>query len=92
MFRKFNFDTAWAVNLITRITNDEDIPIEGDAIVKQVPSCLSCHLQSANFCIISLKIYPFSLADFVFFWSVVSASGLTNQCRKVLFRHKKESC
>ncbi|KAI4320590.1 hypothetical protein MLD38_034052 [Melastoma candidum] len=36
MFRKFNFDTAWAVNLITRITNDEDIPIEGDAIVKQL--------------------------------------------------------
>lgn len=36
MFQKFNFDTAWAVNLISRITNDEDMPIEGDSIVKQV--------------------------------------------------------
>ena len=37
MFQKFNFDTEWAVRLISKITNDEDIPIEGDAIVKQVP-------------------------------------------------------
>ncbi|XP_042488496.1 protein translocase subunit SECA2, chloroplastic [Macadamia integrifolia] len=36
MFRKFNFDTEWAVKLISKITNDEDIPIEGDAIVKQL--------------------------------------------------------
>lgn len=36
MFQKFNFDTEWAVKLISRITNDEDIPIQGDAIVKQV--------------------------------------------------------
>ncbi|KAL5559677.1 hypothetical protein UlMin_035888 [Ulmus minor] len=36
MFRKFNFDTEWAVRLISRITNDEDVPIEGDAIVKQL--------------------------------------------------------
>ncbi|XP_010537370.1 PREDICTED: protein translocase subunit SECA2, chloroplastic [Tarenaya hassleriana] len=36
MFQKFNFDTEWAVKLITRITNDEDIPIEGDTIVKQL--------------------------------------------------------
>lgn len=36
MFQKFNFDTEWAVKIISRITNDEDIPIEGDAIVKQV--------------------------------------------------------
>ncbi|XP_074329509.1 protein translocase subunit SECA2, chloroplastic isoform X2 [Apium graveolens] len=36
MFQKFNFDTAWAVNLISRITNDEDMPIEGDSIVKQL--------------------------------------------------------
>lgn len=36
MFQKFNFDTEWAVNLISRITNDEDMPIEGDAIVKQL--------------------------------------------------------
>ncbi|WCJ44420.1 Protein translocase subunit SecA [Euphorbia peplus] len=38
MFQKFNFDTEWAVKLISRITNDEDIPIEGDAIVKQLLS------------------------------------------------------
>ncbi|XLS82564.1 hypothetical protein HN51_048395 [Arachis hypogaea] len=35
MFQKFNFDTEWAVILISKITNDEDIPIKGDAIVKQ---------------------------------------------------------
>ncbi|XP_076882152.1 protein translocase subunit SECA2, chloroplastic-like [Bidens hawaiensis] len=38
MFQKFNFDTEWAVNLISRITNDEDVPIEGDAIVRQLLS------------------------------------------------------
>ena len=43
MFQKFNFDTAWAVNLISRITNDEDLPIEGDSIVKQVSnSVINC--------------------------------------------------
>ncbi|KAE8713435.1 Protein translocase subunit SECA2 [Hibiscus syriacus] len=36
MFQKFNFDTEWAAKLISKITNDEDIPIEGDAIVKQL--------------------------------------------------------
>ncbi|KAI3841869.1 hypothetical protein MKW92_038066 [Papaver armeniacum] len=36
MFRKFNFDTEWAVKLISRITNIEDIPIEGDYILKQL--------------------------------------------------------
>ncbi|KAF5194834.1 translocase subunit SecA [Thalictrum thalictroides] len=36
MFQKFNFDTEWAVKLISKITNNEDIPIEGDAIVKQL--------------------------------------------------------
>ena len=35
MFQKFNFDTQWAVKLISKITNDEDMPIEGDAIVNQ---------------------------------------------------------
>ncbi|KAK4433717.1 protein translocase subunit SECA2, chloroplastic [Sesamum alatum] len=38
MFQKFNFDTEWAVKLISRITNDEDIPIEGHAVVKQLLS------------------------------------------------------
>ncbi|GMH31238.1 hypothetical protein Nepgr_033081 [Nepenthes gracilis] len=36
MFQKFNFDTEWAVKLISRITNGEDLPIEGDVIVKQL--------------------------------------------------------
>ena len=36
MFQKFNFDTEWAVRLISKITDDEDLPIEGDVIVKQV--------------------------------------------------------
>lgn len=38
MFQKFNFDTEWAVKLISRITNDEDVPIEGDTIVRQLLS------------------------------------------------------
>nr|GLL47896.1 protein translocase subunit SECA2, chloroplastic [Ipomoea trifida] len=38
MFQKFNFDTEWAVKLISRITNDEDTPIEGDALLKQLLS------------------------------------------------------
>lgn len=38
MFQKFNFDTEWAVQLISRITNEEDMPIEGGAIVKQLLS------------------------------------------------------
>lgn len=36
MFQKFNFDTEWAVKLISKITDNEDIPIEGRAIVKQL--------------------------------------------------------
>lgn len=36
IFRKFNFDTEWAVKLISRITNDENMPIEGAVIVKQL--------------------------------------------------------
>lgn len=35
MFQKFNF-TEWAVKLISRITSNEDIPIEGDYILKQL--------------------------------------------------------
>jgi len=35
MFQKFNFDTEWGVKLISKI-NDEDLPIEGHAIVNQV--------------------------------------------------------
>lgn len=36
MFKKFNFDMEWAVSVISRMNNDEDIPFEGDAILKQV--------------------------------------------------------
>uniref|UniRef100_A0A7N0TSW9 Protein translocase subunit SecA n=1 Tax=Kalanchoe fedtschenkoi TaxID=63787 RepID=A0A7N0TSW9_KALFE len=36
MFQKFNFNTEWAVKLISKITNGEDMPIEGGAIVKQL--------------------------------------------------------
>ncbi|PKA56238.1 Protein translocase subunit SECA2, chloroplastic [Apostasia shenzhenica] len=36
MFQKFNFDTEWAVKLISRITDNEDVPIEGHVIVKQL--------------------------------------------------------
>ncbi|XP_071712164.1 protein translocase subunit SECA2, chloroplastic [Rutidosis leptorrhynchoides] len=38
MFQKFNFDTEWAVKLISRISNDEDVPIEGGSIVRQLLS------------------------------------------------------
>ncbi|KAL8459453.1 hypothetical protein ACS0TY_035959 [Phlomoides rotata] len=46
MFQKFNFDTEWAVKLISRITNDEDIPIEGHTIVKQL---LSLQINAEKF-------------------------------------------
>ncbi|CAN1240020.1 Protein translocase subunit SECA2, chloroplastic [Linum grandiflorum] len=36
MFQKFNFDTQWAVSLISKINDDEDLPIEGDLIVRQL--------------------------------------------------------
>ncbi|WVZ53734.1 hypothetical protein U9M48_004638 [Paspalum notatum var. saurae] len=35
-FMKFNLDTEWAVRLISRITNDEDIAIESNVVVKQL--------------------------------------------------------
>ncbi|EPS67897.1 hypothetical protein M569_06876, partial [Genlisea aurea] len=38
MFQKFNFDTEWAVKLISKISNDEDMPIEGQAVVNQLLS------------------------------------------------------
>jgi hypothetical protein len=49
MFRKFNFDTEWAVRLISSMTND-DIPIEGHTIVKQVMK-----LQKSKFLSYSLR-------------------------------------
>ncbi|OEL24494.1 Protein translocase subunit SECA2, chloroplastic [Dichanthelium oligosanthes] len=36
IFQKFNLDTEWAVRLISRITNDEDIAIESNIVVKQL--------------------------------------------------------
>eukprot|EP01018_Ginkgo_biloba_P024872 Gb_25957 [translate_table: standard] len=36
MFQKFNFDTEWAVNLISKVTANENIPIEGDTLVNQL--------------------------------------------------------
>jgi preprotein translocase subunit SecA len=45
MFRKFNLDTEWAVRLISRITNDEDIAIESNAVVKQVILPFSSHAE-----------------------------------------------
>jgi len=36
IFQKFNLDTEWAVRLISRITNDEDIAIESNVVVKQL--------------------------------------------------------
>ncbi|KAF3775289.1 translocase subunit protein, partial [Nymphaea thermarum] len=36
MFQKFNLDTEWAVRIISKINNDENIPIEGAAILKQL--------------------------------------------------------
>lgn len=59
MFQKFNFDTEWAVKLISKITNDEDIPIEGSAIVKQVIAFL---MSMKTFSLI-LSIFFFCLFD-----------------------------
>ncbi|KAK3118055.1 hypothetical protein QOZ80_9BG0693570 [Eleusine coracana subsp. coracana] len=36
IFQKFNLDTEWAVRLISSITNDEDIAIESNVVVKQL--------------------------------------------------------
>ncbi|KAH6785796.1 hypothetical protein C2S51_038251 [Perilla frutescens var. frutescens] len=36
IFQKFNFDTEWAINLISRLTDDEDVPIVGHSIMKQL--------------------------------------------------------
>ncbi|XP_042052802.1 protein translocase subunit SECA2, chloroplastic-like isoform X2 [Salvia splendens] len=36
MFQKFNFDTEWAVKLISRLTDDDDVPIVGHSIMKQL--------------------------------------------------------
>lgn len=49
MFQKFNFDTEWAVRLISRITNDEDIPIEGNAILKQVTVAIIFNFLNHSF-------------------------------------------
>lgn len=38
-------DTEWAVRLISRITNDEDIAIESNAVVKQVILPFSSHAE-----------------------------------------------
>ncbi|KAH9320806.1 hypothetical protein KI387_015445, partial [Taxus chinensis] len=38
MFTKFNFNTEWAVNLISKVTSNENIPIEGDTIKNQLLS------------------------------------------------------
>ncbi|GFP84300.1 protein translocase subunit seca2 chloroplastic [Phtheirospermum japonicum] len=38
MFQKFNCDMEWAVKLISRMTNDEDFPIEGRSVVRQLLS------------------------------------------------------
>jgi len=36
IFQKFNLDIEWAVMLISRVTNDEDIAIESNVVVKQL--------------------------------------------------------
>ncbi|KAF7140532.1 hypothetical protein RHSIM_Rhsim06G0091300 [Rhododendron simsii] len=36
IFQKFSYDTEWAVKLISRINNNEELPIEGSVIVKQL--------------------------------------------------------
>lgn len=61
MFQKFNFDTEWAVRLISKITNDEDLPIEGDTIVKQVGSLFIYFLCGFTNCEFPCKIGLFLL-------------------------------
>ncbi|XP_058219645.1 protein translocase subunit SECA2, chloroplastic isoform X2 [Rhododendron vialii] len=36
IFQKFSYDTEWAVKFISRINNNEELPIEGSVIVKQL--------------------------------------------------------
>ena len=58
MFQKFNFDTEWAVRLISKITNDEDLPIEGDTIVKQVSSSFIYFLCDSIIVILYHRAFP----------------------------------
>lgn len=54
MFQKFNFDTEWAVKLISRLTDDDDVPIVGHSIMKQVWS------SAAMFIIIGIDMHMYS--------------------------------
>ncbi|KAL3641737.1 Protein translocase subunit SA2, chloroplastic [Castilleja foliolosa] len=38
LFQKFNCDMEWAIKLISRMTDDEDFPIEGPSVVRQLLS------------------------------------------------------
>lgn len=87
MFQKFNFDTEWAVRLISKITNDEDLPIEGDTIVKQVSSSLFYFL-CGSIIAFSSKNGLFLIIWFISLGFVASSSP--DQCREILLWNKKK--
>lgn len=87
MFQKFNFDTEWAVRLISKITNDEDLPIEGDTIVKQVSSSFF------YFPCGSIIGFPSKNRIFLLIWLIslgTVASSSPDQCREILLWYKKK--
>ena len=89
MFRKFNLDTEWAVRLISRITNDEDVAIESSAVVKQVRlHLLTC--QTLVLFILGSSVCVVLLFACITFQN--AASRPSNQRREVLFRDKEKSC
>lgn len=59
IFQKFNFDTEWAVNLISRLTDDEDVPIVGPSIMKQVCSGYVYHCGPTTFHLLLALIYTY---------------------------------
>lgn len=98
MFQKFNFDTEWAVKLISRITNDEDIPIEGSTIVKQVQikplSVVTSFMSPSKFCrVFYYEDKENEKAHFINLLSINSiAFGPANKCGEIFLQSKKEPC
>jgi len=79
-------DTEWAVRLISRITNDEDIAIESNVVVKQVRfAFLGMPYEHPLFGI--TVIILFTLIKFL-----NAASRPSDQCREILFWNKEKSC
>jgi hypothetical protein len=79
-------DTEWAVMLISRITNDEDIAIESNVVVKQVRFALVAVAYEHPLLGITVIIL------FTLMKSLNTASRPSDQRREILFWNKEKSC